>query len=83
MTVHFEPDLQAKLERMALESGRATGELIRDAVADFVDAQDMTRELLHSRYDDIQAGKVKLIPGDEVFARLREKSEARRANPSS
>jgi len=27
----------------------------------------------------VESGKVKLIPGEEVFARLRAKSEARRA----
>ena len=34
--------------------------------------------MLDRRFDEIESGKVKLIPGDEVFARLREKSEARR-----
>ena len=32
------------------------------------------REMLSSRYDDIRSGKVKLMHGGEVFARLREKS---------
>jgi hypothetical protein len=36
------------------------------------------RETLDSRYDDIKNGKVKMIPGDEAFARLKAKSEARR-----
>lgn len=35
------------------------------------------REMLDNRYDDIETGKAKLVPGDEVFARLREKSAAR------
>jgi hypothetical protein len=39
--------------------------------------------MLESRYDDIKSGKVKLIPGEEVFARLREKSEARRLRPGA
>lgn len=30
--------------------------------------------MLDGRYDDIKSGKVKLIPGDEVFARLRARS---------
>ena len=37
------------------------------------------RRTLDSRYDDLETGKVKLISGDEVKARLRAKSEARRA----
>jgi hypothetical protein len=42
-----------------------------------------TRETLNSRYDDLKSGRVKPIPGDEVIARLREKSAARRALPGS
>jgi len=81
MEVQFEPEVQAKLERMARESGRAAVELVQDAVAGYVDELAGTRAMLDSRYDDIKSGRVKLIPGDEVFARLREKSEARRAKP--
>jgi hypothetical protein len=40
------------------------------------------REMLDSRYDDIKSGKVKLIPGDEVLARLRAKSAACRSRRS-
>jgi len=39
--------------------------------------------MLDSRYDEIKSGKVKLIPGEEVFARLRAKSEARRLKPAN
>jgi hypothetical protein len=35
--------------------------------------------MLDPRYDDLENGKVQLISGDEVKARLRAKSEARRA----
>jgi len=42
-----------------------------------------TRETLNSRYDDLKSGRVKPIPGDEVFARLREKSAARRSQSGS
>lgn len=40
-----------------------------------------TRDLLDRRYDEIESGKVKLIPGEEAFARLRARSEARRLKP--
>jgi hypothetical protein len=55
--------------------------LVQDAVAGFFDELAETREMLDSRYDEIKSGKVKLIPGEEVFARLRAKSEARRPKP--
>jgi hypothetical protein len=34
--------------------------------------------MLDGRYDDIKSGKVKLIDGEEAFARLKEKTEAQR-----
>jgi len=83
MEVQFEPNVQAKLEQMARESGRATIELVKDAVAGYVDGLAETREILNGRYDDIKSGKVKLVSGEMVFARLREKSDARRATPGS
>jgi len=83
MEVQFEPDVQAKLDQLARESGRSAAEFVKDAVAGYVDELAGTREMLNSRYDDIKSGNVKLIPGDEVFARLREKSEALRAKSGS
>ena len=78
MEVQFEPDVQAKLEQMARESGRAAVELVQAAVAGYVDELARPREMLNSRYDDIESGKVKLIDGEEAFARLHERIEARR-----
>jgi predicted transcriptional regulator len=81
MEVHFKPDVQAKLDRMARESGRPSGELVENVVADFFDDLAFTREALDRRCDDLETGRAKPIPGDEVFARLRAKSAARRAEP--
>lgn len=49
---------------------------------ELVDELADTRTMLDRRYDDIKSGKVKLIPGDEAFARLRERIEARLPNPA-
>ena len=38
------------------------------------------RQTLDRRYDDLESGRVKPVPGDEVIARLRAKSAAYRAN---
>ena len=38
------------------------------------------RQTLDRRYDDLESGKVKPVPGDEVIARLRGKSAACRAS---
>lgn len=50
-------------------------------MAGYFDELAERREMLDRRYDEIESGKVKLVPGDEVFARLRAKSEARRLKP--
>ena len=74
MEVQWEPALQANLDQITHESGRAAADLVHDAVAGYVDELAETRRILDSRYDDIKSGKVKLIPGDEVASVLREKS---------
>jgi predicted transcriptional regulator len=79
MEVHFTPEVQAKLEQMARDTGRRSDELVENVVADFFEDFAFTRETLDHRYDDLESGRVKPIPGGEVFARLRAKSAARRA----
>ena len=79
MEVHFSPEVQTKLEQMARDTGRRSDELVENVVIDFLDELTFTRETLERRYDDLESGRVKPIPGDEVFARLRAKSAARRA----
>ena len=79
MEVPFEPTLQAKLEELARERGGAAADLVQDVVAGYMNELAETREMLDSRYDALKSGRTKLIPGDEVFAKLRARSEARRA----
>jgi len=80
MEVHFSPEIEMRLVDLARQSGRAAAELVQDAVAVWVDDLGETGVMLDGRYDDIKSGKVELIPGDEAFARLRERIDARRAN---
>lgn len=60
------------------ESGRRSDELVEDAIIGYFDELAYTREMLDRRYDDPESGRVKLVSGDEVKARLRAKSAARR-----
>lgn len=80
MEVHLTPDLEAKLNALATETGRPADEFVQDAVAGYCDELARVREMLDSRYDDIKSGRVKPIDGEEAFARLLQKSEARRAD---
>lgn len=79
MEIHFPPDLQAKIDQLAIETGRAPDKLIEDAMAGYVAELAATREMLDSRYDDLKSGKVKPISRHEVVAHFREKSAARQA----
>ena len=78
MEMHLKPDVQAKLERMARESGRPSHELVEDAVAGCFDELAHTREMLDRRFDDLESGRVKPIDGEEAYRLLVHKTEAQR-----
>ena len=74
MEVHFTPEIEAKLNQLASETGRPQSEFVQDALEGYLDELLQIRETLDPRYDDLKTGRVKLMPGDEAFARLRSKS---------
>lgn len=75
MEVHFTPEIQAKLERWASDTGRPADELLQDALAGYFDELASTRKMLNSRSDELKSGRVKPVSGAEVRARLKAKSE--------
>jgi predicted transcriptional regulator len=75
MEVHFTPDVQAKLEQMARESGRKSEDLVEDAVAGYFDELAYAREMLDRRYDDLESGRVTPIDGETFFEELRQREE--------
>ena len=79
MEVRLKPDLQAKLDEWTAQTGRDAGELVEDALTGYFDELTELRSTIENRYDDLELGRVKPMTADELFARLREKSEARRA----
>jgi hypothetical protein len=83
MEVHFTPDLQAKLEQMAQDSGCPVDELVEDAVIGYFDELASVRETLGARYDDLETRKVKPIDGEEAYRRLLEKTEIQRRRKQS
>jgi predicted transcriptional regulator len=80
MEVHFRPETESRLQELASKSGRPPGDLIEDAMAGYLQELAQVRELLDGRYDDLKAGRVQAVDGDEALARLRRKSEERRAS---
>ena len=80
MEIHFTPETEKKLNTLAAQSGRATAEeLVQDVVEEYFGDLSHAREMLDRRYDDLESGRVKPVPADEVIARLRAKSAAYRA----
>jgi predicted transcriptional regulator len=76
------PDVQAKLDQMARESGRPSDELVEDAVVGYFDELAHTREMLDRRFDDLESGRVNPIDGEDAYRRLLEKTEVQRRRPA-
>jgi hypothetical protein len=75
MEVHFAPDLQAKIDQLVIETGRAPDKLLEDAMAGYVAELAQTRDMLNSRYDDLKSGKVNPIDGEAFFENLRKRED--------
>lgn len=80
MEIHLSPEIEAKLDQLATQTGRAKDEFVLDAMAGYLDELSQVRRTLDARYDDIKSGKVKLVDGEEAFARLSAKSAALRGS---
>jgi predicted transcriptional regulator len=83
MEIHISPDVQAKLDQMARDSGCPSDQLVEDALLGYFDELADTREMLDSRYDDLESGRVKPIDGEEAFRSLMGKTEAARRRRES
>ena len=76
--VHFTPETEKKLREISAQSGRATDDLVEDAMSAYFAEVLEIREILDSRYDDLESGRVKLIDGEEAYSRLMAKTKAER-----
>lgn len=82
MEVHFKPETQSRLNELAAQSGRATDELLEDALAGYLEEAAATRTMLDRRYDDIKSGRVKAVDGEAFFETLREReTQVRKRSP--
>jgi hypothetical protein len=68
MEVHFKPDTESRLTELASRSGRATDDLVEDALSGYLAEIAEVREMLDGRYDDIKSDRVKYddIKSDRV-----------------
>ena len=75
MEVHIEPETESRLTELASKSGRATDDLVEDALAGYLTEVAEVREMLDGRYDDIKSGRVKPIDGEAFFDSLRQRED--------
>jgi len=73
MDVHFTPDIEAKLNALAMATGRAVDEFVQDALAGYFEELAQVRSMLDGRYDDIKSGQVTPIDGEAFFESLRQR----------
>jgi predicted transcriptional regulator len=79
MEVHLRPEIESRLQELAAQTGREPNDLIEDAMAGYLQELSQVREMVDNRYEDLKNGRVKPIEGEEAFAKLRRKSDERRA----
>jgi predicted transcriptional regulator len=71
MEVHFSPELQAKLDRIATQQGRDTESLVHEAVERLLDYDEWFAREVEKGLDQIDSGEV--LEHDEVGKRLEER----------
>ena len=75
MEVHFKPDTETRLTELAYKSGRATDDLVEDALAGYLAEIAEVHEMLDARYDDLKSGRVEPIDGEAFFDNLRQRED--------
>jgi hypothetical protein len=75
MEVHFKPDTELRLAELASRSGRATDDLLEDALSGYLVEIAEVREMLDGRYDDIKSGRIKPVDGEAFFDSLRQRED--------
>jgi predicted transcriptional regulator len=79
MEVHLSPELEARLNQVAKETGYSVDDLVEDAMTGYFEELSQVRATLDGRYDEIKSGRVRPVDGEEFFDGLRRKSQERRA----
>lgn len=70
MEISLPSELEKELDDLAVLTGRPRHDLVVDAVASYLNELTAVRELLDQRYDEVEAGGVELLDGEEAFRRL-------------
>jgi predicted DNA-binding protein len=77
MEVRFKPETELRLAELATKSGRATDDLVEDALSAYLAEVAELREMLDGRYDDVKSGRVEPVDGEAFFETLRQRENER------
>jgi hypothetical protein len=75
MEVHFKPDTESRLTELASRSGRATDDLVEDALSGYLAEIAELRETLDGRHDEVTSDRVRPIDGEAFFDGLRQRED--------
>ena len=78
MEVHFKPETESRLTELASRSGRATDDLVEDALSGHLAEIAEVREMLDGHYDDVESGRVTQLSPRISVERERLHSDASR-----
>jgi predicted DNA-binding protein len=79
MSIQLTPEHEARIKELARQTGRDNAEVLGEVIDSYFEELGRINATLDRRFDEIKSGQVEAINGDEVFERLRRKSEERRA----
>ena len=71
MDLHVPPELEAKLDRLAAETGRRPDQLALDLLASSVDHDDWFRQEVEKGQASARAGR--LLDHDDVVSRIKQR----------
>jgi predicted DNA-binding protein len=83
MEVRFKPETQSRLNELASKSGRATDDLVEDAMSAYLTEVAEVRSMLDSRYEGIKSGSVEPIDGEKFFEGLQKRESEMLKTPPS
>ena len=75
MEIRLKPETESRLMELAARSGRATEDLIEDAVSGYFGELQDLRGVLDHRYDEIKDGNVTPLDGEAFFESLRRRED--------
>lgn len=79
MEVNLRPETESRIQELAAKTGRATDELVEEAMAGYLEELAQTHAMLDGRYEGLKSGNVRAVDGEEAFSTLRRKSQERRS----